>query len=115
MLKAPLTKPGKAPINSLSRQRGALEAFLRACLGLESSGHFRHAKKRKYVTRDGGRAATKPNEIAAGGGIKKGAGFFCIVLKLPQKFRHGAAVQQDYKACDQYAPFSGYAEEAGTF
>jgi myo-inositol-1-phosphate synthase len=35
MLKAPLTKPGKAPINSLSRQRGALEAFLRACLGLQ--------------------------------------------------------------------------------
>ncbi|BGP57290.1 hypothetical protein JCM8202_002867 [Rhodotorula sphaerocarpa] len=35
MLKAPLTKPGKPPINSLSRQRGALEAFLRACLGLQ--------------------------------------------------------------------------------
>ncbi|GAA5938695.1 inositol-3-phosphate synthase INO1 [Sporobolomyces koalae] len=35
MLKAPLTKPGKPPINSLNRQRQALEAFLRACLGLQ--------------------------------------------------------------------------------
>ncbi|GAA5897032.1 inositol-3-phosphate synthase INO1 [Sporobolomyces salmoneus] len=35
MLKAPLTKPGKQPINSLNRQRQALEAFLRACLGLQ--------------------------------------------------------------------------------
>ncbi|GAA6013649.1 hypothetical protein JCM10207_004802 [Rhodosporidiobolus poonsookiae] len=35
MLKAPLTKPGVAPINSLNRQRQALEAFLRACLGLQ--------------------------------------------------------------------------------
>jgi len=32
---APLTKPGKPPINSLNRQRQALEAFLRACLGLQ--------------------------------------------------------------------------------
>ncbi|GAA5859348.1 hypothetical protein JCM1840_004574 [Sporobolomyces johnsonii] len=35
MLKAPLTKPGRPPINSLNRQRQALEAFLRACLGLQ--------------------------------------------------------------------------------
>ncbi|GAA5885146.1 hypothetical protein JCM16303_005875 [Sporobolomyces ruberrimus] len=35
MLKAPLTKPGKPAINSLNRQRQALEAFLRACLGLQ--------------------------------------------------------------------------------
>ena len=35
MLKAPLTKPGKKPINSLNRQRQALEAFLRACLALQ--------------------------------------------------------------------------------
>lgn len=35
MLKAPLTKPGRKPINSLNRQRQALEAFLRACLALQ--------------------------------------------------------------------------------
>ncbi|GAA5904814.1 hypothetical protein JCM6882_003212 [Rhodosporidiobolus microsporus] len=35
MLKAPLTKPGIAPINSLNRQRSALEAFMRACLALQ--------------------------------------------------------------------------------
>jgi myo-inositol-1-phosphate synthase len=35
MLKAPLTKPGLAPINSLNRQRSALEAFMKACLGLQ--------------------------------------------------------------------------------
>lgn len=35
MLKAPLTKPGRQPINSLNRQRQALEAFLRACLALQ--------------------------------------------------------------------------------
>ncbi|EMS18325.1 inositol-3-phosphate synthase [Rhodotorula toruloides NP11] len=37
MLKAPLTKPGRPPINSLNRQRQALEAFLRACLALQPS------------------------------------------------------------------------------
>ncbi|SCZ89008.1 BZ3500_MvSof-1268-A1-R1_Chr1-1g00889 [Microbotryum saponariae] len=35
MLKAPLVKPGKQVINSFSRQRNALEAFLRACLSLQ--------------------------------------------------------------------------------
>ncbi|GAA5826170.1 hypothetical protein JCM3770_003192 [Rhodotorula araucariae] len=35
MLKAPLTKPGRPAINSLNRQRQALEAFLRACLALQ--------------------------------------------------------------------------------
>lgn len=35
MLKAPLTKPGEDVINSLSRQRNALEAFMKACLGLQ--------------------------------------------------------------------------------
>lgn len=35
MLKAPLVKPGAEPINSLSRQRSALEHFLRACLSLQ--------------------------------------------------------------------------------
>jgi len=35
MLKAPLVKPGKAVINSLGRQRAALEGFLRACLSLQ--------------------------------------------------------------------------------
>jgi myo-inositol-1-phosphate synthase len=34
-LKAPLTKPGEDVINSLSRQRNALEAFMKACLGLQ--------------------------------------------------------------------------------
>lgn len=32
---APLTKPGKEVINSLSRQRNALDTFLRACLSLQ--------------------------------------------------------------------------------
>ncbi|KAH8918848.1 inositol-3-phosphate synthase [Atractiella rhizophila] len=35
MLKAPLTKPGEDVINSLGRQRNALEAFLKACIGLQ--------------------------------------------------------------------------------
>lgn len=35
MLKAPLTKPGEDVINSLARQRGALDVFLRACLSLQ--------------------------------------------------------------------------------
>lgn len=35
LLKAPLTKPGVDPINSLGRQRGALESFMKACLGLQ--------------------------------------------------------------------------------
>ena len=55
MLKAPLVKPGELPslyisclflinlvigtdvVNSLNRQRNALEAFLKACVGLESN------------------------------------------------------------------------------
>ncbi|WWC60336.1 uncharacterized protein I303_102907 [Kwoniella dejecticola CBS 10117] len=35
MLKAPLVKPGTDVVNSLNRQRNALEQFLKACLGLE--------------------------------------------------------------------------------
>jgi myo-inositol-1-phosphate synthase len=38
MLKAPLVKEGTGVVNSLARQRQALEQFLKACLGLESSG-----------------------------------------------------------------------------
>ncbi|KAH8110511.1 Myo-inositol-1-phosphate synthase [Phellopilus nigrolimitatus] len=37
MLKAPLVKRGTDVVNSLSRQRNGLEAFLKACLGLEGS------------------------------------------------------------------------------
>ena len=37
MLKAPLVKPGTDVVNSLGRQRNALEAFLKACVGLEGS------------------------------------------------------------------------------
>jgi myo-inositol-1-phosphate synthase len=37
MLKAPLVKPGTDVVNSLGRQRSALEAFLKACVGLESN------------------------------------------------------------------------------
>ncbi|TFK17233.1 NAD(P)-binding protein [Coprinopsis marcescibilis] len=37
MLKAPLVKPGTEVINRLNRQRNSLEAFLKACLGLEGS------------------------------------------------------------------------------
>ncbi|TRM68922.1 hypothetical protein BD626DRAFT_472382 [Schizophyllum amplum] len=37
MLKAPLVKPGTEVVNSLGRQRNALEAFLKACIGLEGS------------------------------------------------------------------------------
>ncbi|KAI0753385.1 Myo-inositol-1-phosphate synthase [Daedaleopsis nitida] len=37
MLKAPLVKPGTDVINSLNRQRNALETFLKACIGLEGS------------------------------------------------------------------------------
>lgn len=35
MLKAPLVKEGTAVVNSLARQRTALETFLKATLGLE--------------------------------------------------------------------------------
>ncbi|GAA5858975.1 hypothetical protein JCM8547_007183 [Rhodosporidiobolus lusitaniae] len=35
LLKAPLTKPGVPAINSLSRQRNAIEHFLKACLALQ--------------------------------------------------------------------------------
>ncbi|KAL7419547.1 Myo-inositol-1-phosphate synthase [Cryptotrichosporon argae] len=35
MLKAPLVKPGTDVVNSLARQRSALDQFLKACLGLE--------------------------------------------------------------------------------
>ncbi|KAK0474227.1 hypothetical protein IW261DRAFT_1499503 [Armillaria novae-zelandiae] len=38
MLKAPLVKPGTEVVNSLNRQRNALDAFLKACIGLEGSG-----------------------------------------------------------------------------
>lgn len=34
MTKAPLCKPGHEVVNSLARQRGALEAFFKACIGL---------------------------------------------------------------------------------
>ncbi|KAJ3780626.1 hypothetical protein GGU11DRAFT_802092 [Lentinula aff. detonsa] len=37
MLKAPLVKPGTDVVNSLNRQRNALESFLKACVGLESN------------------------------------------------------------------------------
>lgn len=37
MLKAPLVKPGIDVVNSLNRQRNALEAFLKACVGLEGN------------------------------------------------------------------------------
>jgi myo-inositol-1-phosphate synthase len=37
MLKAPLVKPGTDVVNALGRQRAALEAFLKACVGLESN------------------------------------------------------------------------------
>ncbi|KAG9308171.1 hypothetical protein JVU11DRAFT_12397 [Chiua virens] len=37
MCKAPLVKPGTDVVNSLGRQRNALDAFLKACLGLESN------------------------------------------------------------------------------
>ena len=37
MLKAPLVKPGTDVVNGLNRQRNALEAFLKACIGLEGS------------------------------------------------------------------------------
>ena len=35
MCKAPLVKPGTDVVNSLGRQRNALDAFLKACIGLE--------------------------------------------------------------------------------
>ncbi|KAI6100547.1 hypothetical protein F5141DRAFT_1244891 [Pisolithus sp. B1] len=38
MCKAPLVKPGTDVVNSLGRQRNALEAFLKACIGLEANG-----------------------------------------------------------------------------
>lgn len=38
MLKAPLVKPGTDVVNSLNRQRNALETFMKACLGLEHNG-----------------------------------------------------------------------------
>jgi len=37
MCKAPLVKPGTSVVNSLGRQRNALESFLKACVGLESN------------------------------------------------------------------------------
>ncbi|KAG7091435.1 hypothetical protein E1B28_010471 [Marasmius oreades] len=37
MLKAPLVKPGHDVVNSLNRQRNALETFLKACIGLEGN------------------------------------------------------------------------------
>ncbi|GAA5935122.1 hypothetical protein JCM1841_000338 [Sporobolomyces salmonicolor] len=41
-LKAPLTKPGRPAINSLSRQRQSIEAFLKACLGLQPGSDLAH-------------------------------------------------------------------------
>ncbi|KAG8896015.1 Myo-inositol-1-phosphate synthase [Tulasnella sp. 403] len=38
MLKAPLVKPGHDVVNSLGRQRNAIEGFFKACLGLENLG-----------------------------------------------------------------------------
>ncbi|KAG8878386.1 Myo-inositol-1-phosphate synthase [Tulasnella sp. 331] len=38
MLKAPLCKPGHDVVNSLGRQRAALEGFMKSCLGLENLG-----------------------------------------------------------------------------
>ncbi|KAG0703314.1 hypothetical protein DFH29DRAFT_989458 [Suillus ampliporus] len=37
MCKAPLVKPGTDVVNSLGRQRNALESFLKACVGLEGN------------------------------------------------------------------------------
>ena len=37
MCKAPLVKPGTDVVNSLGRQRNALDAFFRACIGLEGN------------------------------------------------------------------------------
>jgi len=37
MLKAPLVKPGTEIVNSLNRQRNALETFLKACSGIEGN------------------------------------------------------------------------------
>lgn len=37
MCKAPLVKPGTDVVNSLGRQRNALESFLKACIGLEGN------------------------------------------------------------------------------
>jgi myo-inositol-1-phosphate synthase len=37
MLKAPLVKPGTDVVNSLNRQRNALDSFLKACIGLENN------------------------------------------------------------------------------
>ena len=37
MCKAPLVKPGTDVVNSLGRQRNALDAFLKACIGLEGN------------------------------------------------------------------------------
>ncbi|KAJ7177351.1 hypothetical protein C8R43DRAFT_1193322 [Mycena crocata] len=37
MLKALLVKPGTEVVNSLNRQRNALETFLKACIGLEGN------------------------------------------------------------------------------
>ncbi|KAF8236300.1 Myo-inositol-1-phosphate synthase [Tricholoma matsutake] len=37
MLKAPLVKPGTEVVNSLNRQRNALEVFLKACSGIEGN------------------------------------------------------------------------------
>jgi len=37
MCKAPLVKPGTGVVNSLNRQRNALESFLKACVGLENN------------------------------------------------------------------------------
>ena len=49
MLKAPLVKPGTDVVNSLNRQRNALEAFLKACIGLEGSSDLQHMDNAKEI------------------------------------------------------------------
>lgn len=45
MLKAPLVKPGTEVVNGFSRQRSALENFMRACIGLQPSHDMELEKK----------------------------------------------------------------------
>lgn len=45
MLKAPLVKPGTEVVNGFSRQRSALENFMRACIGLQPAHDMELEKK----------------------------------------------------------------------
>lgn len=45
MLKAPVVKPGTEVVNGFSRQRAALENFMRACIGLQPSHDMELEKK----------------------------------------------------------------------